>query len=160
MAADKLRINIFDMVASIGRLIYLMNPVIGEHHLRVAYLAYRLGEALNLSNKRKFELFTAGALHDIGALSLNGLSDGLEFERMNPDEHAIAGGLILDQCKPFSDISKLIKFHHVPWKNGKGAFQKGECVSTENHLIHLADQVAVKISGETPILDQVERIRR
>lgn len=160
MAADKLRINIFDMVASIVRLIYLMNPVIGEHHLRVAYLVYRLGEELNLSNERKFALFTAGALHDIGALSLNGRSDRLEFERNNPDEHAIAGGLILDQCKPFSNISSLIKFHHVPWKNGKGAFQKGESVSTENHLIHLADRVAVKISGETPILDQVERIRR
>jgi response regulator RpfG family c-di-GMP phosphodiesterase len=159
-AADKLRINIFDMVASIGRLIYLMNPVIGEHHLQVAYLAYRLGEELNLSNERKFDLFMAGALHDIGALSLNGRSDRLEFETNNPDEHAIAGSLILDQCKPFSNISRLIKFHHVPWKNGKGAFHKGECVSTENHLIHLADRVAVQISGETPILDQVQCIRR
>ena len=159
-AADKLRINIFDMVASIGRLIYLMNPVIGEHHLQVAYLAYRLGEELDVSNERKFDLFMAGALHDIGALSLNGRSDRLEFETNNPDEHAIAGSLILDQCKPFSNISRLIKFHHVPWKNGKGAFQKGECVSTENHLIHLADRVAVQISGETPILDQVQRIRR
>ena len=159
-AADKLRINIFDMVASIDRLIYLMNPVIGEHHLQVAYLAYRLGEELNLSNERKFDLFMAGALHDIGALSLNGRSDRLEFETNNPDEHAIAGSLILDQCKPFSNISRLIKFHHVPWKNGKGAFHKGECVSTENHLIHLADRVAVQISGETPILDQVQCIRR
>jgi HD-GYP domain-containing protein (c-di-GMP phosphodiesterase class II) len=158
MAADKLRINIFDMVASIGRLIYLMNPVIGEHHLQVAYLVYRLGEELNLSNERKFELFMAGALHDIGALSLNGRPDLLEFERNNPDEHTIAGGLILEQCKPFSNISGLIKFHHVPWKNGKGAFRKGESVSLGSHLIHLADRVAVKISGETPILKQVQRI--
>ncbi len=158
MAADKLRINIFDMVASIGRLIYLMNPVIGEHHLQVAYLVYRLGEELNLSNERKFELFMAGALHDIGALSLNGRPDLLEFERNNPDEHTIAGGLILERCKPFSNISGLIKFHHVPWKNGKGAFRKGESVSLGSHLIHLADRVAVKISRETPILEQVQRI--
>ncbi|MGA7143838.1 MAG: HD domain-containing phosphohydrolase [Desulfobacterales bacterium] len=158
MSADKLRVNIFDMVASIGRLVYLMNPMIGGHHLQVAYLVYRLGEELNLSDERRFELFMAGALHDIGALSLNGRTDLLEFEKNNPDEHAIAGGLILDQCKPFSNISGMIKFHHVPWKNGEGAFQKGESVAVGSHLIHLADQVAAKISRETPVLEQVQRI--
>ena len=158
MDADKLRINIFDMVASIGRLVSVMNPVIGNHQLQVAYLVYRLGEALMLPDDRRFEIFMAGALHDIGTLSLNGRWDLLEFEESNSNEHAMAGGLVLDGFKPFSNISGLIKFHHVPWKYGKGAFQKGEPVSPGSHLIHLADRVAAKLSMDTPVLGQVQRI--
>jgi HD-GYP domain-containing protein (c-di-GMP phosphodiesterase class II) len=158
MTADKLRINIFDMVASIARIVCLMSPVVGNHHLQVAYLAYRLGEELKLSDDRRFELFMAGALHDIGALSLNDHLDLLEFEDKKPDEHSIAGSLILKTFQPFSNISGLIKFHHVPWKNGKGAFQKGESVSDGSHMIHLADRVAAKISRKAPVLSQVQRI--
>ena len=158
MTADTLRINIFDMVASISRIVDLMNPMFGNHHLQVAYLAYRLGEELKLSDDQRFELFMAGALHDIGSLSLNGRSDLLEFEEKNPDEHSIAGGLILEKFKPFSNISGWIKFHHVPWKNGKGSCQNGESVSDRSHMIHLADRVAAKISRNTPVLSQVQRI--
>ena len=158
MTGDKLRINIFDMVASVARIVDVMCPAVGNHHLQVAYLAYRLGEELKLSDDKKFELLMAGALHDIGALSLNGRLDLLEFEDIKPDEHSIAGSLILNTFQPFSKISKLIRFHHVPWKNGKGAFQNGESVPNESHLIHLADRVAVKLSKETPILEQVQYI--
>jgi HD-GYP domain-containing protein (c-di-GMP phosphodiesterase class II) len=100
----------------------------------------------------------AGALHDIGALSLNDQLDILEFEDKKPDEHCIAGSLILKTFQPFSNISGLIKFHHVPWKNGKGDFQNGESVPDESHMIHLADRVAAKISKEAPVLSQVQRI--
>jgi len=158
MTAEKIRFNIFDMVASIARIVDLMNPAVGNHHWQVAYLAYRLGEELKLSVDRRFELFMAGALHDIGALSLNGRLDLKEFEEKNPDEHSIAGGLILEKFKPFSNISGLVKFHHVPWKNGEGAFHKGEAVSDSSHMIHLADRVAVKISRKMPVLSQVQRI--
>jgi HD-GYP domain-containing protein (c-di-GMP phosphodiesterase class II) len=158
MTADKLRINIYDMVASIARVVDMMSLVVGNHHLQVAYLVYRLGEGLKLSNDRRFELFMAGALHDIGALFLKDRLDLLEFEDKKSDEHSIAGSLILGTFKPFSGISGLIKFHHVPWKNGKGAFKNGEPVSEGSHVIHLADCVAAEISRETPVLSQVQRI--
>ena len=158
MATDKLRINIYDMVASIARVVDMMNSVIGNHHLQVAYLVYRLGEELKLSNDRRFELFMAGALHDIGAFFLKDRIDFLEFENKKSDEHSIAGSLILKTFKPFTGISGLIKFHHVPWKNGKGAFKNGESVPDGSHLIHLADCVAATISKETPILNQVQHI--
>ena len=149
MATDKLRINIYDMVASIARVVDMMNSVIGNHHLQVAYLVYRLGEELKLSNDRRFELFMAGALHDIGAFFLKDRIDFLEFENKKSDEHSIAGSLILKTFKPFTGISGLIKFHHVPWKNGKGAFKNGESVPDGSHLIHLADCVAATICIES-----------
>ncbi|MGD8981007.1 MAG: HD domain-containing protein [Desulfobacterales bacterium] len=160
MAADKLCVNIFEMVASIARVIDMMSPVIGNHHMQVAYLAYRLGEELQLSDDQKYELFIAGALHDIGAFSLQDRLDLLEFEDTKPGEHSMAGSLILETFPPFSGIARLIKFHHVHWKNGEGAFQNGESVPNESHIIHLADRAAVKISRKTPILSQVRSICR
>jgi HD-GYP domain-containing protein (c-di-GMP phosphodiesterase class II) len=160
MAADKLRVNFFDMVASIARVIDMMSPDVGNHHLQVAYLAYRLGEELQLSDDKKFDLFIAGALHDIGAFSLQDRLDLLEFEDTKPGEHSMAGSLILETFTPFSGIARLIKFHHVHWKNGEGAFQNGESVPNESHMIHLADRVAVKISRKAPVLGQVQGICR
>jgi HD-GYP domain-containing protein (c-di-GMP phosphodiesterase class II) len=158
MSADKLRINIFDTVLFVARIANVMVPALGNHLLQVAYLAYRLAEELKLPDDRRFELFMAGALHDIGALSLDGRLDLLGFEDNKSDEHSIAGSLILKTFQPFSKISELIKFHHVPWKNGKGAFQNGESVSRYSHLIHLVDRVAVKISGQTLAPGQVQHI--
>lgn len=158
MTGDRLRINIFDMVASIARVIDMMSPVVGNHHMQVAYLSYQLGEEIRLSDDKKFDLFIAGALHDIGAFSLKDRLDLLEFEDTKPGEHSIAGSLILETFKPFANIARLVKFHHVHWQNGEGAFQNGESVSRGSHMIHLADRVAVKISGKTPVLSQVRGI--
>ena len=160
MVADKIRVNIFDMVASIARVVDMMSPVVGNHHMQVAYLAYRLGEELRLLDDKKFDLFIAGALHDIGAFSLQDRLDLLEFEDTRPGEHSMAGSLILETFKPFSNIARLIKFHHVHWKNGEGAFQHGESVPNGSHIIHLVDRVAVKFSKSAPVLSQVHSICR
>lgn len=148
----------FDLVSSIARIVDMMSPAVGSHHMQVAYLADRLSEELNLSDDDRFELYIAGALHDIGAFSLQDRLDLLEFEDTKPGEHSIAGSLILDTFKPFSPMAQLIKFHHVPWKNGRGATQGGESVPMGSHIIHLADRVAVQISRRTPVLGQVRGI--
>lgn len=158
MYADKLRVNIFDLVASIARVVDMMSPVVGNHHMQVAYLAYRLSEELNLPHDKRSELATAGALHDIGAFSLQDRLDLLEFEDKKPGRHSMAGSLLLQKFKPFASIAKMIKFHHVPWQDGNNTFQNNESVPLDSHIIHLADRVAVRISKEAPILSQVQGI--
>lgn len=158
MSAQKLRINIFDLVASIDRVIDLMSPAIARHHMQVAYLAFQLGQELNLSDDDRFELVIAALMHDIGAFSLQDRLDLLEFEDTKPGGHSMAGSLILKKFEPFSSIAELVKFHHVPWKNGNGCHQDAEPVPIRSHIIHLADRVAVKISGETPVLSQIRGI--
>ncbi len=158
MSSHKLRVDMFDLVSSIAKIVDMMSPAVGSHHMQVAYLAYRLSEELNLLNDKRFELFIAAALHDIGAFSLQDRLDLLEFEDAKPGEHSIAGALILDTFKPFSPMAQLVKFHHVPWKDGRGVTQEGESVPIGSHIIHIADRVAVKISRKTPVLSQVRGI--
>lgn len=155
---DKLKVDMFDLVASIASVVDMMSPIIGNHHLQVAYLAYRLAQQLDLTDEERYAIFTAGALHDIGAFSLKDRLDLLEFEDKNPGQHSRAGSLILSTFKPFSTIARLIKFHHLPWQNGNNLFQEDEPVLPGSHLIHLADRVAVQISKTAPVLGQVKGI--
>ncbi|MDF1594356.1 MAG: HD domain-containing protein [Desulfobacterales bacterium] len=150
----KITVNMFDLVAAIARVVDIMSPAVGDHHLKVAYLAFRIGEALRLPLSKQYELATAGALHDIGAFSLQERLDLLAFEDSHPGRHSMAGFLLLNDFKPFSSIARIIKFHHVPWKGGKGARQNGEDIPLESHIIHLADRAAVKFSNTKPALVQ------
>ena len=158
MFMQALRVNIFDMAMAIAKVVDMINTAIGRHHLQVAYLAYQLADALALSDDEKFEIFIAGLLHDIGAFSLQERLDLLEFEDTQPGEHAIAGSLIIKTFKPFEPIARLIRYHHLPWRHARGAFQDHAPVPVGSHIIHLADRVAVKVSADEPVLAMVSGI--
>jgi HD-GYP domain-containing protein (c-di-GMP phosphodiesterase class II) len=132
-----------------------MSPAVADHHMEVAYLAYRLAEELGMTEDEKHDLAIAGALHDIGAFSLKDRLDLLEFEDSEPGKHSLAGYLLLKDFEPFSRIAGMIKHHHVPWNDGEGAIEDGEPVPQGSHILHLADRVAIKISKEQSILSQV-----
>jgi HD-GYP domain-containing protein (c-di-GMP phosphodiesterase class II) len=151
-------VDMFNLATSIARVVDLMSPALGDHHMRVAYLAYRLGEQLGIPVDEQYELATAGALHDIGAFSLQERLELLEFEDSKPGEHSMAGYLLLRDFEPFSSIARMIRFHHTPWEYGKGAVRNGEPVPPGSHIIHLADRVAVKISKDRELLGQISNI--
>ena len=154
----QLKINTFALVTSLAKVVDIMSPAVGNHHLQVSYLVYRIGDELGLTENEKYDLTVAGALHDIGAFSLQDRLDLLEFEDTHPGEHSRAGYLLLKDFKPFLPAAEIIKFHHLPWDDGGGAFQGSEPVPPASHIIHLADRIAVQISREKPILGQVPGI--
>jgi len=47
-----------------------VSPALVDHHKQVAYIASCIGEELGLPLEKQKDLILAGALHDIGALSL------------------------------------------------------------------------------------------
>jgi HD-GYP domain-containing protein (c-di-GMP phosphodiesterase class II) len=151
-------IDMFNLATSIARVVDLMSPALGDHHMRVAFLACRLGEVLGMSVNERYELATAGALHDIGAFSLQERLELLEFEDSKAGEHSTAGYLLLKDFEPFSSIAWMIKFHHTPWQYGRGAVRNGESVPPGSHILHLADRVAVKLSKGRGVLGQVSNI--
>ena len=158
MPTEELRVNLFDLLASLSRAIDMMSPAVASHHLRVAYLAFRIAEALGLPQDERDTLAAAGALHDIGAFSLTERLDLLEFEEKGPGLHEKAGYLFLKGFEPFAAMAELIRFHHLPWQDGAGAERDGVPVPQGSHLLHLADRVAVRISNDRPVLGQVSEV--
>jgi HD-GYP domain-containing protein (c-di-GMP phosphodiesterase class II) len=151
-------VDMFNLATSIARVVDLMSPALHDHHMRVAYLSYRMGEVLGIPVDERYELATAGALHDIGAFSLQERLDLLEFEDSKPGEHSMAGYLLLKDFELFSSVARMIRFHHTHWEYGKGAAHNGESVPPGSHILHLADRVAVKISKDRGLLGQVSSI--
>ncbi len=158
MARVNLHINLFDLLASLAKTVDLMSPQVANHHLMVAYLAMRIGEALGYGPAARQELVLAGSLHDIGAFSLKDRLDLLAFEDDFPTEHSLAGYLLLKEFGPFESIAEIIRHHHEPWKDGMGAKREGAHVPSQSHLLHLADRIAVLVPKGGNVLSGVEVI--
>ncbi|MCL4692741.1 MAG: HD domain-containing protein [Candidatus Hydrogenedentes bacterium] len=159
MSSSPGRVYLFDLVASLAKAVDLVNPRIAEHHTRVAYIAYQLACESNLPYSAQYQLALAGALHDIGCFSMQERLDVLEFEDVRPYQHAIVGARLLETFEPFRGIAHLVRYHHMPWADGKGTRWNGEVVPDEAHLLHLADRIAVLVQRDDLMLSQVAAIR-
>lgn len=82
-------ISLLDLVLACSETADLMDPNLNHHQLKVAYLAYRLGEAMKLPEGTKTNLLLAGLLHDMGAFSRQERHSTLQFEFLNPHGHAL-----------------------------------------------------------------------
>ena len=159
MALRTIAVNLWNLVSPLTKTFDLMNPALGDHCLRVAYLAMRLAEELEWPAWRRREAAIAGALHDIGAFSLSERLDLLEFETADQGSHARAGYLLLREFKPFERVANAILHHHLPWRNGEGEREDGTPVPETSHLLHLADRTAVLLRNDQPVLGQIPAIR-
>lgn len=148
----ELRIPLFEMIMCFSDAMDLISPAIVDHHKRVAYISFSMAAELGLSADQQNDLLVAGALHDIGALSLKERLDALEFEVSDAQRHAEVGYLLLNNFDAFSNIAKLVRYHHSHWSDNSSEDLLG------GHIIHLADRVSVLINKQEDILGQSKRI--
>ncbi len=159
MGTRNLHVTLWDLVGPLARTFDLMSPALAEHSLRVAYLALRLAEEMELDADARREVCLAGALHDIGAFSLDERLDLLAFEETRPMQHAEAGYLLLREFAPFREVAGMVRCHHLAWNHGAGETHEGRPVPRGSHLLHLADRVAVLVTPDARVLGQVPQIR-
>jgi HD-GYP domain-containing protein (c-di-GMP phosphodiesterase class II) len=158
MSTNNLHVNLFDLLAPLAKTVDLMSSEVADHHLMVAYLAMRIGEEMGYGPEARRELVLAGSLHDIGAFSIKDRLDLLAFEDDFPTRHSMAGYYLVRTFPPFESIAKIIRFHHEPWRDGKGAEKDGLPVPCLSHLIHLADRIAVLVPKRGNVLARVGEI--
>jgi len=159
MSSDP-KISLFDLVGCLSDAMDFIDPAVVSHHKQVASIAYRIAVEMGLPPARQQEIVLAGSLHDIGAFSLKERKDILEFELVNPQQHADTGFALLRFFKPLANIAPLVRFHHLPWDHGSGAEFDKQPVPVASHILHLADRVAVLIHKKREVLCQVPAIRR
>jgi len=152
------RIELFEFISSISRVMDMMDTAVVDHHLRTAYIALRIAAEAGLPPERQRLVSLSAALHDIGAFHFKERLRLINFETEKPHEHAEAGYQLLQMFDPFRDIAEVVRFHHVPWENGGGSIFRGWPVPSESHILHLADRIAVSIASDEPVLRQVKAI--
>ncbi len=155
---DKIRINLYDLLTSISKAQDLVSKGLLNHHKQVAYLSLRLAEQIGLSTERKYNLFLAALIHDIGALSSRERLELIEKEPVSVNDHALRGAKLIEDFKPLAGATDIIRFHHVPWNHGKGMAFGGRDVPFESHIINLADRISMSIRTGSNIISQIPDI--
>lgn len=156
---DKIEINIYDLLICLTNAGDLISHEVANHHQQVAYLAFRIGEHLDLPSEQKKNLMLAGLLHDVGAFSLDERLALIENEPQTSNDHAFRGARLIEGFFPLSGAAEIIRYHHVPWNNGEGKAFNGSEVTYLSHILHLADRIAVSIDKDQNVIDQIEGIR-
>ena len=156
----KNELSLLNIVLAISEAVDMVSPDLADHHSRVAYIVYRLAETLGYSEPELKTLTIAGAMHDIGVISLNETQGLTKFEIEVSPCHDEVGYLYLKSFAPLAKVGELIRDHHVYWEYGLGEVYCGHAVRPGSHLIHLADRIAVLIDPKQEILTQTGFIRK
>jgi len=159
MVTGKNGLSLLSIVLAVSEAVDMVSPDLADHHSRVAYIVYRLAEALGYSKTEQKTLTIAGAMHDIGVISLHESRDLTKFQIETSPDHGEVGYLYLKSFAPLAKVGELIRDHHVYWDDGVGETFCGHAVPLGSHLIHLADRIAVLIDPQQEILTQTDFIR-
>ncbi len=156
--SQNLRVELYPLLSSIANATDLISPILADHHRKVSFIAATLGKTMGLPTPDVQQLAMAGAVHDIGGLSIRRRLDSFDFEVLDPDLHAVPGFVLLSSFAPFAELARLVRYHHVYWQHGRGREYREEPVPSLSHLLHLADRIAVQIDPRREILSQKEEI--
>ncbi len=155
-----LNVSLFEMLGVLSAVQDMVNPALNSHQQRVCLISSRIGRQLGLSGEEYSDLFCASLIHDIGAIPLQDRLSLLEFEQNAPHLHAKLGALLIRRFAPFAHLAPVILYHHVPWKNGRGACFFGNEVPLSSSIIFLADRIEVLVQKSQNILADVAEFRR
>lgn len=148
----------FDLIKGLSGAFDLVSPQLVGHHEQVAYISAQIANQLEFDISNQLTIAMSGLVHDAGALretSKNRLKL-LSFESDDP-YHAEVGFKLLRIFPLFTDIAKIVRYHHLNWDEGRGEESNGEEVPIASHIIHLADRIAVLIKKEG-VLSYVKEI--
>ncbi len=153
-----IHLDMYKLLISLSEATDLVSPALVNHHKQVSYIAHSIAKTMGYEGADLHDIAIAGALHDIGGLSLASRIETLDFEMTDPEHHAVSGAILLSIFKPFTRIARLIRYHHVYWENGAGETHHNEPVPSLSHVLHLADRIAVLIRQNEEILLQIKPI--
>src|SRR5262249_39727542 len=123
-AAQGLRSSLTGMFKSLIALVDARDPYTAGHGERVARIARRVGEAMELPRGALNDLYLTGLIHDIGTLGVpddvllcSGKLTGEQMAQMR--RHALIGDELLASARHVERLRPGVRNHHERW-DGKG----------------------------------------
>jgi len=116
-----------------------------SHSIRVADLAARLGEQLELGDREVESIRTAGSLHDLGKIGVRddilnkpGPLSEEEWEIMR--RHPDIGADMIAQHSALAEVAPLVRHHHERWDgSGYPAGLRGDVIPFGARILSVAD---------------------
>ncbi len=134
-----------DLMASIKATMLEKSHETAEHAERLVALSRAIGQELNLSDDKIFDLELATTLHDIGKMGIDqqillkvGKLTHAEWDEIK--KHPEAGYRIAQATSELMPISDYILSHHERWDgNGYPQGLKGEAIPLLARIINIVD---------------------
>jgi len=150
----KISVNLGNLILSLSDALDLAFPSLAMHQQRTAFIAWELAKRANLEEKRIENVFIAGLLHDIGALSLEEKKTLHDNETSDVEEHCIRGKNLFKSNPWLAPCADLVRYHHRGWVMWKESRDTPEAFDSQ--LLFLADYLERQIDRKTYILHQDE----
>lgn len=157
-ASPEFKASLLEMVLLLTRALDLVDPAAGRHNLEVSYIALNICRELGVPPDMELEIALAGAVHDVGALSLEEKREISLPEFEDPHRHAERGYRMLGRFKPFSAISRIVRYHHVRWEEAQESAGDDREVPLGSQVLHVADRAAMFLDRSREIISQVRRV--
>jgi HD-GYP domain-containing protein (c-di-GMP phosphodiesterase class II) len=152
---DKLKDTLFGLVRCLTASIDARDPYTGGHSERVARIAVRLGQHMQLPGPVLSDLYLAGLLHDVGKIALpdrvlqkpGPLTDE-EFALVK--EHPVWGDRLLANVKQLAHLRPGVRHHHERWDgSGYPDGLAGEGIPFLARLLAVADSCDAMMAART-----------
>ncbi len=155
---NKTYVNMYDLLLCVSNALDLSTPSLVTHHQRVAYLSFTIANELKLPLEDQKNVYSAAIIHDFGALTVDEKIAIARNKHDNLNRHAFIGADITSNFAPLKKVSKIIKYHHLPWNYGEGKYYMGDPVPYTSHIINFSDTVCNLIKSDVNVLSQVQAI--
>lgn len=148
----KISVNLGNLVLSLSDALDLAFSSLAMHQQRTAFIAWELAKQAKLPGKRIENVFIAGLLHDIGALSLEEKTSIHENEGPELERHCIRGMNLFKSNPWLAPCADLVRYHHQGWVTWEEPRDIPEVFDSQ--LLFLADYLERHINRKTYILHQ------
>jgi HD-GYP domain-containing protein (c-di-GMP phosphodiesterase class II) len=152
----KVSVNLGNLVLSLSDALDLAFPSLAMHQQRTAFIAWELAKHAKLDQTRIENIFLAGLLHDIGALTLEEKVSLHEIETTVVNPHCIRGRNLFKSNPWLAPSAELVRNHHRDWVTWESPLEAPEVFDAQ--LLYLADYLERQINRKTYILHQEEEL--
>jgi HD-GYP domain-containing protein (c-di-GMP phosphodiesterase class II) len=152
----KISVNLGNLVLSLSDALDLAFSSLAMHQQRTAFIAWELGKRAKLEEKRIENVFIAGLLHDIGALSIEEKKSLHDNETTEVEQHCIRGQNLFKSTPWLAPCADLVRYHHRDWVMWEGLQNAPEAFDSQ--LLFLADYLERQVDRKTYILHQNEAL--
>lgn len=151
--SQTLSVNLGNLVLSFSDALDMAFPSLVAHQQRVAFIAWELAKQANFGRERCENIFMAGLLHDIGALSIEEKKAVHDIDTYDFERHCIRGERLFQLSPWLEHSAPLVRNHHLAWSRSEGPRDTPATVDAQ--ILHLADDLERHIDRGVYILNQV-----
>ena len=147
-----------DVLGAFANAMNLISPDVGNHHEKVAYIAYRIAEEMGMTEQQRMLALSGGLLHDVGGVLKRGDFSLADLE-MSAGQIARTGAGLLRAFAATTPYADVVYDSQTPWERLRQIRKNLRTPALIGQIVHLADAVSLMLGDSLTVLSQIGQVR-